>query len=288
MPALDLGELAQAGADLDLEFIVLFGSRARGSAREESDVDLAVMPSSSTPGGALDVLRVLAHRLKRSDLDLVWLPGAPWLLEWEVSRHGQLVEERRPGSFESYRRYTVMRRADCQAWRRRKRDYVDRFLKGDMTLDILLVEDRIVQMARYLRELDRVFQAGAERFRADALIHHAGERLLELLVECAVAVNTEVAQVVAGIPPSDYDSSFFSMYQVGWIVRETAHQLADCASLRNRLVHQYQKVDIDDLYRVLESSVPHWRRYVQAVRDRLDAYQPDEGTAGRPPHGFPS
>lgn len=269
MLALDPERLADASADLELDFVVLLGSYLNGTQRTDSDLDLAVMPSRQTPT-ALEVVRTLSERLGRSDLDLIWLPGASWLLESEVSR-GRLMVERQVGGFTSFCRYSRMRQADSQPWRRRKQAYIDRFLSGAPALDSSLVEDKIARMVQYLTELERVFAQGAERFCQDALVHYAGERLLELLVEGAVAVNTEVAQVVAAIPPSDYYSSFFSMQRTGWIDQETARELAACASLRNRVVHQYEKVQLDELYQVLHDSAPHWREYIRQVREKLDS-----------------
>jgi len=101
MAVLDLNRLVDAVADLEMEFVVLFGSHADGTQRWDSDVDVAVMPSPATPPGALDVLRKMSRCLERSDLDLVWLPEATWLMEWQVALHGQLLSERRAGTFDA-------------------------------------------------------------------------------------------------------------------------------------------------------------------------------------------
>lgn len=125
-------------------------------------------------------------------------------------------------------------------------------------------------MGRYLKELGPVVGAEREKFEAEPTLYHTAERIVELLVECAADVNTEVAQAVASIPPSDYYSSFFSMSQVGWIDRETAGDLAEMARLRNTLIHLYEEVTIGELHTKLTVALPSWNRYLAAVHTALE------------------
>jgi predicted nucleotidyltransferase len=88
----------------------LFGSHARGEARPDSDVDLAVLFPEPPPAGLLGPHETLAAELERRlrrPVDLVVLNRAPADLVHRVLRDGVLVAERDRSArvrFEVYKR----------------------------------------------------------------------------------------------------------------------------------------------------------------------------------------
>ncbi len=86
-------------------------------------------------------------------------------------------------------------------------------------------------------------------------------------VESAAKINSEIGQS-AGVPATDYYSSFFVVAQAGWISSELARTLAELASLSNVLVHRYQQA-LDELHQSLLESVPSWRDYVAVMDSRI-------------------
>ncbi|HEY3998394.1 MAG TPA: HepT-like ribonuclease domain-containing protein [Candidatus Xenobia bacterium] len=248
---------------LDLDFVVLHGSQAKNRARRNSDVDLAVMPTGH--GDPDDVGARLMGELGTGNIDLTWLPNASWLLAWQVSE-GQLLHERQRGAYHAWQLYAWQRYADSECWRRLDRAFFNRYVLGAWALDKALLQRKLNAMVPYLRDLEAHLPPTAHEFEADP---YAVERLLQLLVDAAVAINTEVAQSVAQIPPSDDDSSFYSMIRCRWIDDEIAHALAPLAGLRNRLVHQYEDVDLAQTWQKTQASLPYWHRYLKSVSAHL-------------------
>jgi predicted nucleotidyltransferase len=83
-------------AEPDVAYALLFGSRARGTARPESDADLAVELTAGA-GRNVGALGSLAARLSRAagqSVDLVLLDEAPPALAYRIFRDGRLVVER--------------------------------------------------------------------------------------------------------------------------------------------------------------------------------------------------
>lgn len=79
-----------------LRLLYVFGSRARGDARPDSDLDLAVLAD-----GAIDPLRLHELRLTLGaqldcDVDLVDLDRASTVLKLEVIRDGIVLEQQSP------------------------------------------------------------------------------------------------------------------------------------------------------------------------------------------------
>jgi predicted nucleotidyltransferase len=100
MVAPDLEEkLGRALADVrsDVVAAYLFGSHGRGTAREDSDVDVAVLvrgePASTLDGLGMDLQADLERDLRRC-VDLVVLNRAPTDLVHRVLRDGRLLLER--------------------------------------------------------------------------------------------------------------------------------------------------------------------------------------------------
>lgn len=90
-------ELRQAPATVAA--VYLFGSRARGDSRSDSDVDVAVLLSGPGHGGLVGPLSDLSGRLERAlgrTVDLIDLRTAPPDLVHRVLRDGELLLDRLP------------------------------------------------------------------------------------------------------------------------------------------------------------------------------------------------
>ncbi|HEY0813579.1 MAG TPA: HepT-like ribonuclease domain-containing protein [Pseudonocardia sp.] len=71
----------------------------------------------------------------------------------------------------------------------------------------------------------------------------AVERILTLLVDLALACNSDVAASVLDCAPKTYEDSFDLAAQAGMITPELAEQLRPSASMRNVLVHRSLEAD---------------------------------------------
>jgi predicted nucleotidyltransferase len=85
-----------AGASTPIAAAYLFGSHARGEAKVDSDIDLAVLfvkPPGVGLGGACDELARHLDRALETNIDLVSLHTAPPDLVHRILRDGVLVHE---------------------------------------------------------------------------------------------------------------------------------------------------------------------------------------------------
>lgn len=74
-----------------VEAVYLFGSQATGATRQDSDIDLAVVPKdTSVRSHKLAILTDLAAR-GFTDVDLVFLDSDDIVLKFEVVRHNALI-----------------------------------------------------------------------------------------------------------------------------------------------------------------------------------------------------
>ncbi|MBI5851942.1 MAG: nucleotidyltransferase domain-containing protein [Planctomycetes bacterium] len=85
-----LREALAAGPELRLA--VLFGSQARGDARDDSDVDVAILPADKELGLAAELdLQARLESATGKTVDLVRLDHASTLLAWLIARDGRVV-----------------------------------------------------------------------------------------------------------------------------------------------------------------------------------------------------
>jgi len=111
---------------LPLGVAVLFGSRARGTSRPDSDLDVGVLPASGT---STDRRRLQARAAAcLSDLapggrvDVVFLDEAPELLRQRIMETGRVILCREPARWRDLRVRTMREHADREPFRRLLRE----------------------------------------------------------------------------------------------------------------------------------------------------------------------
>lgn len=114
-----------------LDLIVLFGSRAVGRERPDSDTDVAVRPRPRsrppTPAWEIELTEALAGALDApSGIDLVRLDRVSPLLLFQVASKGCVLYEARRGLFLRFRLYAARRYDD----NRKFFDAIDRYVAG--------------------------------------------------------------------------------------------------------------------------------------------------------------
>jgi predicted nucleotidyltransferase len=86
------------GRRQDLGFAILFGSRARGSARPDSDVDIAISPTRALSISEENALALELERCVGASVDLVVLDRAPPALRWRIARDGVVIVSAPPSA----------------------------------------------------------------------------------------------------------------------------------------------------------------------------------------------
>jgi uncharacterized protein YutE (UPF0331/DUF86 family) len=95
------------------------------------------------------------------------------------------------------------------------------------------------------------------------------ERLLNLIIESAMNINSHLVVSSDQPPPESYFDSFIAAGKVGIISVELAQQLAPSAGLRNRLVHAYGDVDTAIVYRSITVALQLFPQYIKQIENYL-------------------
>lgn len=120
----------------ELSALTLFGSRARGTARPDSDLDVAILTPSREPLDRWRLQGQLAARLEElvpgQRVDVVFLDEAPELLRQRVFEHGRLVLCRDESAWKALRVTTMKEHADREPARRLFQEAQRRRLAGGL------------------------------------------------------------------------------------------------------------------------------------------------------------
>jgi predicted nucleotidyltransferase len=121
----------------NLKLLVLFGSRARGDHRLDSDWDFAVLYdeqySEMAKQGYLffEVYELLADffQIPSDRIDIVNLNSSSELIAHYVARDGKILYEQEHGLFEQFCKEHLMNEAQLEQFRQNLRNQIDLFLK---------------------------------------------------------------------------------------------------------------------------------------------------------------
>lgn len=117
----------------NIRLVLLFGSRAVGRARDESDFDLAVLFDKNYPKDVLSrgsrkrtLLRNLAAYFSSSRIDLVVLNDASSFLLYYITQTGKVIYEYNPGEFARLASLAIRQYSDGQLFREVEKKYLSR------------------------------------------------------------------------------------------------------------------------------------------------------------------
>jgi uncharacterized protein YutE (UPF0331/DUF86 family) len=137
-------------------------------------------------------------------------------------------------------------------------------------VDAQIVRRKLAALTAAIDRLRPVTHLSLAAWQADADLHDATERRLQLALEAAIDIN---AHLIAGLghpPPVDAFSSFLELAsKAGVISASLAAELAPAAGLRNRLVHRYDDLDDALVLQGVAALVQRFPDYVRAIDDWL-------------------
>lgn len=254
-----------------IEMIIVFGS-VLDDDRTPADLDLAFAHD-----GTLDVVRLVedVHRITAMErVDIVNLEAAGVVTRGEVYRTGRPIFQQSNGLFAEGAADALTRLWDSKWLRRLQLEALANYNPTNDTpscpgLRPESVQRRLREMQRLLDVLQRHRTVAGADLDADLERRLVIERALQQLVDLAVKVNAHVVVAEGRVPPDDYFATFSSAAKVGLIEADLAARLAPSTGLRNRLVHEYDDIDLDIVAGSVAEAVEGFSAYVNQVAEFL-------------------
>ncbi len=133
-------------------------------------------------------------------------------------------------------------------------------------IDPELVTRKMVLITADLRALEPLARRPLEAYLASPTDEVLVERYLERIIGRMIDINYHLLTEAGEPPPRDYFASFTQLARIGVLPAAFAKQMAACAGLRNRLVHEYDEIDPERVHAGLQAAVrdvPEYLRHVE-------------------------
>ena len=138
------------------------------------------------------------------------------------------------------------------------------------------IHSRLADLREYLSELEPMRTLSFEHYESDLLLRRAVERMMELLIECAIDINGLLIVGSGSRPPRDYRTSFLALGEMGIVGADQSAQLASMARLRNALAHEYESMDDQEIHANIVIVLDLFAHYLESVTRFLAPAQEQE------------
>jgi len=125
------------------------------------------------------------------------------------------------------------------------------------------------RVRHYLSDLEELAKISAVGFRANRERQYAVMHALQLAIEAAIEIGTHICSSDSLGVPSTYAQTFDLLEASGILAPDLGQQLRAMAKLRNKLVHLYWQIDLDQVYAMLTTRLGTFRQYLVAVETYL-------------------
>ena len=136
-------------------------------------------------------------------------------------------------------------------------------------IDKLFIETKLSYIQAYFKELEGVLVYPDKEIQKDFLKLRALERILQLIVDEMIDINNHIIRYAHLRVPDNFQSSFLVLGENKILPEVFANRIAPVVGLRNRLVHRYEKIDLDVLLDTVRKNKKDFKKYVRHIFEFL-------------------
>lgn len=142
-------------------------------------------------------------------------------------------------------------------------------------IDPTLVIRKINLISDDLNELVSLSRKSLDEYLKSRVDEILTERYLERVIGRMIDINYHLITESGHPPPVDYFQSFTQLARLNILPPALAYQLAPCAGLRNRIVHEYDEIDPRKVYEGLQAAVREIPQYLAHIHEYLQRLSAD-------------
>ena len=131
------------------------------------------------------------------------------------------------------------------------------------------IKEKLIKMEKYIRKLEEIKPDTYSNYKSNQITKYAIERLIQLVVDLALDINNHIIKEAGKYPANDYFNSFIELIELGILTENFAHEIAPSTGLRNRLVHEYEKVNEKIVYKSIDKTISYYKKYVKEIYNYL-------------------
>lgn len=132
-------------------------------------------------------------------------------------------------------------------------------------IDKAIVAKRVALITQYLESLNKFESKSLEEYLDNFETQMVVERLLQLMTQAAIDINEHILSRINPANSTTNYEAFIEISKYNIINPELAKKLAPSAGLRNRLVHEYDDIDSNQVFGAIKFAIQQYPHYVQQI-----------------------
>lgn len=133
-----------------------------------------------------------------------------------------------------------------------------------------VITEKMIKMHQHITQLKEMKPTTYEDYENDIKTKFAIERVMQLIVDLALDINNIIILSYMKKPPAaNYYDSFIALGECEVIEPEFAVGIAPSTGLRNRLVHEYEKVNDRIVYESIDMMLDMYVEYMGKIDNFL-------------------
>jgi len=142
-------------------------------------------------------------------------------------------------------------------------------------IEPVIIETRLELIGRYLDHLKKFEGISLDDYLNSFEQQLITERLLQLMTQAAIDINDHIlSKLKSGESYTNFDAfTELGKYQI--ITPELAKQIAPSSGLRNRLVHEYDDIDPNQVFMAISFALQQYPLYVRQINSYLLRFNKD-------------
>ncbi len=137
-------------------------------------------------------------------------------------------------------------------------------------IDNIIICKKLEVLLDYYKEFKRVAgNVSFEDYKEKIFVKRTIEREIQLIVECATDINNMILRKLEKGPSKDYFNSFIDLAENNVLDMEFALKIAPSTGSRNILVHEYQKIDDEIVFKSIDNIFRYYLEYIEIISSYL-------------------
>lgn len=132
------------------------------------------------------------------------------------------------------------------------------------------VSRKLDNLREYVGYLNGYKNSTIEDLKRDHTLRGAVERYMHLSAECVIDVAEMMISELELRKPEEYKESIDILGEAGIIPDEFAYYFSPVAGFRNILVHEYAKIDLEEIHRHLQKDLVDFEKFSKYIAHYLN------------------
>ncbi len=133
-----------------------------------------------------------------------------------------------------------------------------------------IVYRKLKKLNSYIKELETFKDITFEEYLKDFQNRRTVERLIQLIVDVAVDINSHILVDEGHMPPEDAYDSFIKVGNKGIIPQKFAEEIAPSTGERNIIVHEYEQIDDGIIFSSIKKAITMYKKYISYYMEYLE------------------